>query len=332
LPQATMMIGPEGDLPTLIAQKDHLNVLRYIRAHKLREPQTVVTHGKLLLGISENDNDGIMMRWKGGGGLTLGGLGNAERLAALEQLCLASLDVGNVPLAESCLDALQAGTSGKNSLVSKESARYRKLLGTCLEASGDYDGASAIYDKLLAENPSNAYAAKRKYCILAAQPNKETEAMAALNDYLTKHPGDVAAWNAMAEACRAASDFKGAAYCYEEVILACPLDSDIHARCGEAYCTAGGAAHAKLGRKHLAQAIRLDPNNLRAWYGLLAAAEGYLEEVERLPKGKKEAEEEDVEVARELIKFGGEKLMTVYKGKEMAEIVGRLLKETSERL
>jgi len=322
-------IGPEGDLPTLIARQDHLNVLRYIRAHKLREPQTVVTHGKLLLGIiSDADNDGgqsITMRRK-----PLG-LGNAERLAALEQLCVASLDVGNLPLAESCLDAMQAGAS--NSLVAKESPRYRKLLGMCLESSGDYDGASKVYDALLQDNPSNAYAAKRKYCILAAQPGKETAAMQTLNDYLSKHPGDIAAWNQMADACLATSDFKGAAYCYEEVILGCPLDSNIHARLGEAYCTAGGLANAKLARKHLAQAVQLDSNNLRAWYGLIAAAEGYLEEVEKLSgKGRKEAEEEGVEVAKEVIKFGGEKLMQVYKGTEMMNVVERMLKESSELL
>ncbi len=78
----------------------------------------------------------------------------------------------------------------------------------------------------------------------------------------------------------------------------------------------------------------MDSNNLRAWYGLIAAAEGYLEEVEKLPsKGnKREAEDEGVEVAKELIKFGGEKLMQVYKGTKMRSIVERMLKESSEML
>lgn len=246
----------------------------------------------------------------------------------MEQLCIASLDVGEIALAESCLDAMHGVVSNK------ESARYRKLLGMCLEASGDYNGASMVHDELLKDNPSNGYAAKRNYCILAAQPGKETEAMKALNDYLSKNPGDIAAWNQMAEACLSMSDFAGAAYCYEEVILGCPLDSNIHTKLGEAYCTAGGLANAKLARKHLAQAVQLDSNNLRAWYGLIAAAEGYLEEVENLSsKGnKREAEEEGVDVAKELIKFGGEKLMQVYKGSEMKSVVERLLKESSESL
>ena len=318
-----MATGPEDDLPTLAARGDHLGVLRYVRAHKLREPKMVVAHGKLLLGASAKPDGSIVV----GGGRRLG---EVERLAALEQLCIASLDVGEISLAEACLDALRAGDP--DSPVTKESARYRKLLGLCLEASGDFAGAEGVYDALLKDNPSNAHASKRKYCVLAAQPGKEEEARKALNEYLSSHPGDVAAWNAMAEVCLSVSDFKGAAYCYEEVVLGCPLDSTVHTKLGEAYCTAGGLANAKLARKHLAQAVQLDSGNLRAWYGLISAAEGYLDEVERLSKGKKEAEEEGVEVAKELIKFGGERLLQFYKGSEMRGVVERVLKEAGETL
>ena len=254
-----MMIGPEQDLPTLISQNDHLNVLRYIRAHKIRQPTTVVTHGKLLLGITKTNDKVVRPN---------NNIGDAERLAALEQLCIASLDIGNIPLAEYCLDAMQVSSSSSDTssgVITKESTRFRKLLGLCLEASGDYIGASDIYDKLLQDNPSNSHAAKRKYCILAAQSGKEDEAMKALNEYLSQHPGDVAAWNTMAEVCLSVSDFTGAAYCYEEVILGQPLDSNIHCKLGEVYCTAGGLSNTKLARKHLAQAVQLDPNNLRAW-------------------------------------------------------------------
>ena len=41
---------------------------------------------------------------------------------------------------------------------------------------------------------------------------------------------------------------------------------------------------------------------------------------------------EGVEVAKELIKFGGEKLIQVYKGTDMLKIVERLLQESSELL
>jgi len=307
-------MGPEEDLPTLICRKDHLNILRYVRAHQLRDPNLVVTSGKILLESKS--------------------LGDAERLASLEQICIAACDIGDLDLAESCLDSIvnPSESNNKSLVVTKESARYRKLLGLCLEAAGNYESAAKVYDILLQDNPSNAYAAKRKYCILAAQPGKETDAMKALDEYLSKHPGDLAAWNQMAEVCMSVSDFKGAAYCYEELVLGCPLDSNIHTKLGEAYCTAGGVENAKLARKHLAQAVQLDQNNLRAWYGLVAAAEGYLEEVEKLSKNKREAEDEGVEVAKELIKFGGEKLAGVYQGTKLAAVVRSLLEETSQSL
>ena len=78
-------------------------------------------------------------------------------------------------------------------------------------------------------------------------------------------------------------------------------------------------------------------NNLRALYGLIAAAEGYLDEVERLSSGKggagkREAEEEGVEVAKELVKLSAEKMMNVYKGSKLMSIVERMLKEASENL
>ena len=64
-------------------------------------------------------------------------------------------------------------------------------------------------------------------------------------------------------------------------MLGCPLDSNVHVRLGEAYCTAVGLSNAKIGRRHMAQAVQLDPDNLRAWYGLFAASEGYIDEVDR---------------------------------------------------
>jgi len=45
-----------------------------------------------------------------------------------------------------------------------------------------------------------------------------------------------------------------------------------------------------------------------------------------------EEEEESIEVAKELIKLAGEKLVQVYKGKKMMGIVERILKESSESL
>ncbi|KAL3797043.1 hypothetical protein ACHAWO_006679 [Cyclotella atomus] len=306
-------MGPDEDLPTLLSRNDHLSILRYIRAHKLREPNLVITHGTALLGYNATEPQKSRPTFT---------LDPANRLAATEQLCMAAIDLGNSPLAQVTLEAILLD-------VPPESARYRKLQGMHLESIGNYEEATKIYDELLADNPSNGYAAKRKYCVLASQ-NKQKEAMQALNEYLEMHPGDIAAWNEMAEACLAVSDFKGASYCYEEVVLGCPLDSNVHMKLGEVYSTAGDF---KLARKHLSQAVLLDGDNLRAWFGLIDAAEGYLEDVERRSaKSKKEVDEESVDVAKELILFGGEKLMGHYRGTKMGKLIASLLKESSQTL
>lgn len=324
------MTGPEDDLPTLIGRADHINVLRYIRAHKLREPHLVIAHGRPLLGIPDDN-----------AATNVGGakLGDAERLSALEHVCLAAYDVGDASLAERCLMELEARLPNTGS-----SARYQRLLGLRLESVGDYDSASAMYDEMINDNPSNAHASRRKYCALASRAGSESEAMKELDDYLQGHPGDIAAWYQMAEMCLSSCDFTGAAYCFEEVILGCPLDSTIHCRLAEAYSSAGGLENSKLARKHMAQAVQLDPDNLRAWYGLIAVAEGYLDEVEKISSSlggksngnggsRREAEDDGVEMARELVKLGGEKLMCVYKRSlKMRNVVEGMLRESSESL
>lgn len=304
-------MGPEEDLPTLLSRNDCLGILRYIRVHLLHEPNLVVTHGQALLGFA---NDGSKTK-------PSQSLDDATRLAALEQLCIASLDIGNISLADGCLGTINAS-------VSEQSSRYRKLLGMRLEATGQYEDAAKIYDDLLADNPSNGHAAKRKYCILAAQNGKEEEAMKALNDYLTNYPGDIATWDQMAETCLSMSDFTGAAYCYEEIVLGCPLNSTVHMKLGEVYSTVGDY---KLARKHLSQAVLLDENNLRAWFGLLDASQSYLEEVQLSnAKNKRDVDEHDLAVAKEVILLGGDKVMGHYQGTKFGKLVEQLLLESSQ--
>ena len=43
------MMGPGDDLDALSKNGDHLGVLRYIRAHEIRDPEKVIRHGQVLL-------------------------------------------------------------------------------------------------------------------------------------------------------------------------------------------------------------------------------------------------------------------------------------------
>ena len=90
-----------------------------------------------------------------------------ERLAILEQMFLAALDVHNEELANQCLSRIHhylRSTVGEDS----SSARIQRLVALQKESMEDYDGALEIYDTLLHENPANSSCYQRKYAIFKA--------------------------------------------------------------------------------------------------------------------------------------------------------------------
>ena len=283
------MAAPDDDLPTLLKRNDHLNVLRYIRAHQLREPEIVVLHGKALLGpdFSRRLSD------------------ETAQLAALEQITLASLDLQQHDDATTCLDRLKSS-------ISNESVRFRLLVGRCLEAAGDVDGAQKVYNEVLVSNPSNLMVLKRKYCL----SEDLVERMAALNVYLQHNMADSAGWFEMANLRMQLGDFVGASFALEEVILGCPIDAPIHIQLAEVYATIGGLENLSLARKHMAQALELDATNKRAMFGLVMVSNAFLATAANATK-KQVVDEHSVDVAKELVKFGADKLLKQYKGSKM---------------
>jgi len=302
------MMGPGDDLPSLTRRKDHLGVLRYIRLHELREPQMVVDHGQSLLGTDVSRRAGDEL----------------TRLAAIEQICLAALDLGNHELANTCLDQL------RKSGVEKESVRFRRLLARCLEASGDYDGANKIYDDFLKDNSANLVALQRKYCIAKAQDLAPEKIVEALNEYLGQNMADASGWYEMYELRMKYSDFKGAAYALEQVVLGCPLDSEIHRELAEVYATLGGLENLMLARKHMAQSLELDGSNTKAQLGLVSVAHQYLKE--SASAGKKNVDEHECLVAKELVKYGASQVLKSHKGKDNYDAVKRSMDEYTSSL
>ena len=314
------------NLSQLIAAKDHLNVLRYIRIHELREPATVVASGKALLGPD-------LQRGK----TTLDAV---VRLAALEQICTAAVDLSDTKTADLCLTRLvEAG-------VTKESTRFRLLLARCLEGSSSSSDVSnnnaskaeLIYSQLLKENPANNMALKRKYCLLKSIPGKQVEAAEALNAYLQQNYSDTAAWYELAQLRQELGDWKGAAYCLEEVVLATPASARMHCELAEAYATVGSGDldTLLLARRHMAQALELEPTLVRAQMGLVVVSNAYLQEA--AAKNNKNIDEFEVEVAQELLKFAVERVLVSYnnndnnKGSPMLESVRTLMAEYKEGL
>lgn len=299
----------DDDLPTLIQKKDHLNVLRFIRLHELREPDVVVSHGQSLFGKDLSKS---------------GGCDELSRLAALEQICLAALDAGETSLAETCLDRLKASGIGK------ESVRFRRLLARCLEAAGDMSGAELIYEALLKENPANNVARQRQYCIYRAQAGKEVEAATALNEYLRHNPADTGAWMELANLRLEIGDYKGAAYCFEEILLEAPADASMQCKLAECYASLGQSGkttmeYLKLARQHFSQALELDPSSRRAQWGLLTAANDCL--VKASSKKDSIIDEHDQLVAEALVKLAAEKLLASYKGSPLFAAVKKTVAE-----
>lgn len=290
------------DLPALIQGKHHLDVLRYIKIHQLREPELVLKHGKALLGAD----------------LASKRISGLARLAAVEQICLAAIECNEAETAGLCLRCLTEGG------IEKSSTRFRLLLARCMEADDDLSEAAVLYDTLLKENPSNSVALRRKYCLLKASVGKEVESAEALNNYLQQNYNDTAAWYEFSKLKQELGDWKGATFCLEEVLLGTPANAKIHCELAECYATVGGLDNLLTARKHTAAALELDSTSLRAKFALVTISNAY---VLQASSKKKDTDEFEVEVAEELMKYGAEQVLHSYKGTGMLGPVKALMKE-----
>eukprot|EP00794_Sanderia_malayensis_P008142 gene8142-9012_t len=176
-----------------------------------------------------------------------------------EQVFVAALDCGRMSLARNCLYAL-------NQQFPK-SLRVKKLAGMRLEAMEEWAEAKRVYKKILAEDPANVVVRKRLITITKAQ-NDTSETINELKEYLDMFMSDQEAWMELAELYISSQEYQKAAFCLEELILTHPHNHLYHQRYAEIHYTIGTADSLELSRKYFAQALKLDPNNMRALYGL----------------------------------------------------------------
>jgi len=182
-----------------------------------------------------------------------------ERHLIFEQVVVASLDTSRFDIATKCLKVLGNEFPG--------STRVLKLKAMRLEAMERYDEAIEVLDTIIQEDETNAAFHKRKIAVLKAR-GKRLEAIKELTKYLKLFMSDVEAWQELCSLYLAEEEYSKAAFCMEEVLLHNPHSHLVHQRLAEIRYTMGGLDNLEVARTYYSQAIKLNPNNLRALYGL----------------------------------------------------------------
>lgn len=197
----------------------------------------------------------------------------------MEQVCIAALDCYNINVAKTCVKHLLY--EFPNSL------RVKKYEAMILEAEEKYDEALKLLDSIIKADPTNSGARKRRVAVFKAQ-GKNAEAVKELADYLkmlapifttvylsgyilsviSRFMADFEAWQELSDLYISEQDFNKAAFCMEELILHNPHNHLLHQRYADIRYTQGGSENVELARAYYSQALKLNPNNMRALYGL----------------------------------------------------------------
>lgn len=136
-----------------------------------------------------------------------------------------------------------------------------------LEAEEKYDDALKLLDTIIKVDPTNAAARKRRVAVLKAQ-NRNIEAIKELVDYLKMFMADFEAWQELSDFYIQELDFNKAAFCVEELILHNPHNHLLHQRYADIRYSQGGQENVEMARAYYCHALKLNPNNMRALYGV----------------------------------------------------------------
>lgn len=186
-----------------------------------------------------------------------------EAWLVYEQVCTSALDCQKYDVAEHCIELLDQKFP--------QSLRVRRLQGMMFEALGEYDKAEEEYKNILELESTNMYARKRQIAILKAK-GRIPDAIQRLNEFLKEFMTDYESWNELCDLYLAQHDYTSAAFCVEELIMSNPHNHLYHQKYAEIRYTQGGNDNFELARSYFAQAVKLNPNNLRALYGLFLSA------------------------------------------------------------
>jgi len=180
------------DLPTA------LHKLAIFRSQNTRASQDVFEQGLLVL-----DADAF---WKQGD----------DAYRSLEQLALASVDVGRLDVADRCIALLEAKFPG--------SPRVACLVGIRKEASGSPEDTLRYYDEVLEADESNVSIWKRKISVLRRMGRLQ-RAVEELSTLLDTFYTDVEGWLELADIYSSCNQYANALQCLQHVLLLAPQNS-----------------------------------------------------------------------------------------------------------
>ncbi|CAG0888742.1 unnamed protein product [Cyprideis torosa] len=184
----------------------------------------------------------------------------SEHWLVLEQVLIASLDIGRRDITEKCLNDLNRKFPKSN--------RVAILRGMVFEADKKFHEAGGIYDKIIAADETNSIARKRRVALFRAQ-GKVGEAIKELSEYLKTFMADQEAWMELGELYVLVMDYAKAAFCIEELILSNPHNHLYYQRYAEIRYTQGGMENLELAKSYFSQTVKLNSGNVRALYGLI---------------------------------------------------------------
>lgn len=178
-----------------------------------------------------------------------------------EQVCIAAFAIHEHEIAELCLKALDSRFKG--------SSRVKKLWGMRSEARGEWDDAVAIYDSMLATNPTAQVPRRRKIAALKAS-GRFADALADLVAYTGIYTEDVSGWAELFSLYTQLGRLEQARFAAEELVLLRPDCYLHHVMLADTLYAIGGSQSLFQAKAHYAQALELKKDSLRAAYGLIA--------------------------------------------------------------
>lgn len=198
----------------------------------------------------------------------------------IEQVLLAAVDLNDIALIKDCFIQLDAKFPG--------SSRVRRLKTMArLEARDRFDDAIKDYDELIAADESNSILYKRKIAILIAK-KQIPEAIKELVEYLKKFMNDSEGWLELADLYILEQEYAKAAFCFEELILTNPHNHLYHERYAEIQYTINTTESLELARAYFSQALKLNPTNMRALFGIYLTANNLASQPKAAAPKKKE--------------------------------------------